>query len=513
MAKTEERNDLQGRKVLTAVMPKKLTAETVGEILNKVIPIHKKNSKDIAYLDEYKRGNQPILYREKEVRPDIKNIVVENRAFEFVAFKLGYEFSHPLQYTNIGANKSAPVGILNTYAHLDSKATKDIELAEWMYTCGTSYRVCLINKHATVDDAPYLTDVLDPRYTFVVYSTEIGKKPILAGRYVSKTIIKDGKEEEVIVYAIYTQSYIYTWEMAEGEGNFIEKKPASEENRHLMIPIIEYPLNKSRLGYVELCIHLFNAINNIGSNRIDGIEQFIQSLLVFINCELPNALDKEGKQLLDPAGNPIKTVPKSGGAIDVKSNSPGLPADVKYLVSQLNQNDAQITKEDLLNAAYEIAGVPSRADRRSGGDTGQAVILRDGWGAAEARAKSTEKLFRKSEYEYLRIVLHLCRNIQSAAAEIGGLTLRDVGITFQRTRSDNMLVKAQTFNMLLDAGVDYELACEISELFHDPASAAEKSKKWQNENVEWLNRRYRMVRKIPGNETPADETEETIIEE
>ncbi len=40
------------------------------------------------------------------------------------------------------------------------------------------------------------------------------------------------------------------------------------------------------MGYVELCHSLFNAVNTLDSNRIDALEQFVQSYLVFLGCDL-----------------------------------------------------------------------------------------------------------------------------------------------------------------------------------------------------------------------------------
>ena len=478
------KKDLFGRYVLTASPPKTLDTKSIALILNDVIPLHDINSKDIEYLRNFYRGNQPILYREKPIRPEIKNTVLENRAFEIVEFKKGYEFSNPVQYTNVSNKESAPVDTLNTYARVDGKESKDLKLAEWFYIAGTSYRICLPKEKPTVDDAPFYTMSLDPRYTFVVYSNEVDKRKLFSGTYV--------KYEEEWIFGIYTDDYYFTWTVEKPTDDFTKAKSSRTVNTLKMNPIVEYPLNEARLGYVELCLHLFNAINTTGSNRIDGLEQFVQSLLVFINCELPT--DKNGK----------KEVPRSGDAIDVKSYNSGFPADVKYLVSQLNQNDAQVTKEDLLNALYEISGVPSRADRRSGGDTGQAVILRDGWGAAEARAKSTEKMFKEAEMNFLKIVLKICRTSVLSAEKIKDLTLHDIDVKCNRNRSDNMQVKAQTLQTLLNCGVHPEEAYNTSDLFGDALGVWEKSKVWQDTNVEWVANKLRMGRKLKGEESSGE---------
>jgi hypothetical protein len=109
------------------------------------------------------------------------------------------------------------------------------------------------------------------------------------------------------------------------------------------------------------------------------------------------------------------------------------------------------------------------------------VVLRNGWGAAEARAMSTEKLFKKSEYEYLKIVLQICRNREGV--DIGDMTLHDIGIAFTRTRSDAMQSKAQVLQMLLEVGVNPEDAYEACEIFSDSLAVWNKSRQWQENEL------------------------------
>ena len=75
-----------GRKVIYS-SETEINRDTLIKVLKEVYPIHQQNSRDIDYLYNYYRGNQPILNREKKVRPEINNRVVENHALEIVNFK------------------------------------------------------------------------------------------------------------------------------------------------------------------------------------------------------------------------------------------------------------------------------------------------------------------------------------------------------------------------------------------------------------------------------------------
>lgn len=454
-----------GRIGLYATPPAQVTSATVGAILDLVLPHHITNASESADMRQVYRGNQTILNRTKDIRSEINNKIVENRSFELVEFKKGYEFSHPLQLISVTEkDNTSQVAALNAYARIDTKETKDVRLAEDMYITGAGYRYVANNLSSTVDDAPYITAVLPPETTGVVYSTSIGNPRLLSFTY--RVEYDEQNHPWTRMGAYYGKQY-FEWR-TEGNtpsGRYGTTKAVVDGAASLFgNPIIEYRLNDSRLGYVELALPLTDAINNLNSNRLDAVEQFVQALLVFVNCELET----------DAKGNPV--LPKTGDAVVVKG-TPQLPASVNYLLAQLDQGGTQITKEDLLNAMYEVTGMPSRQTRASGGgDTGQAVVLRNGWGAAEARAKTTEKMFKESENEYLRIVLAICRAKEPSAAKIGDLTLFDIDTRFTRNRSDNLQVKTQALETMLRAGVDGEDAFEASELFPDPAAAYEKSR-------------------------------------
>ena len=111
-------------------------------------------------------------------------------------------------------------------------------------------------------------------------------------------------------------------------------------------------------------------------------------------------------------------------------------ADIKVLNEQLNQTQTQTLIDDLYQKVLEIVGMPNRNGGTSTSDTGAAVIVRDGWSTAEARAKSDEANFKRSEREFLKIALSIIKRS-------GGLSLmlKDVDIKFTRHNYDNIQSK------------------------------------------------------------------------
>ena len=132
-------------------------------------------------------SKQPILDREKDFNDNILNTVVENHANEIVSFKTGYFLSAPIQYIDAGANVvTDDLKAVNTWLGMESKEDSDLQIAEWFSICGTAFRL-ILPKAERVDetDSPFEFFTLDPRTTFVVYSSKLGHKPLMGVTFVN----------------------------------------------------------------------------------------------------------------------------------------------------------------------------------------------------------------------------------------------------------------------------------------------------------------------------------------
>lgn len=442
-----EKKVFTGRTVIST-NAKSITRENLLTVLTQAKMTYSKNKSEIEYLFNYYKGNQPILGREKEVRPDICNTIVVNRANEIVAFKTGYLCGEPIQYINRNGEDSVTKNIntLNEYMFSEDKASQDEEIVEWGNICGTAYRLVLPDDRGETDEAPFEMYTLDPRYAFVVYSNGIGKKPLMG-------VIESQDENNATHYSIYTEDkYFHVL-----ESSIVEETP------HIlgMIPIFEYPANNARLGAFEIVLPLLDAINNVESNRLDGVEQIVQAFIKFINCDITK---DEYKAFLEM------------GAIKVKSVD-GAPADVGVVTTELNQDQTQTLSENLYNTVLTICGMPNRNGGNSTSDTGSAVLLRDGWSLAEARAKDSEHIFKRAEKQMLKLVLKICNTSGELA-----LKLSDISLKFTRRNYENIQSKSQVLiSMLQQEKIHPLLAFSSSGLFIDPEEAYTLSMKYYEE--------------------------------
>lgn len=446
-----ESRALFGRRVITTDATEITSANIVDE-LNKAFAKHQLNREEIEYLYNYYRGKQPILGREKEIRPEICNKVVENRANEIVSFKVGYLCGEPIQYIGRSGEErvSKAVSQLNEMMFSEDKATQDKEIVEWQMVCGTAYRLVLPDKAFEEGDAPFEMYTLDPRDTFVVYFNNIGSKSAFGVKYCTD-------EYGQHTFSVYSDKFF--WKIKDGK--------ILEEKGHVlgMSPIFEYPANNARLGAFETVLPLLDTLNELASNRVDGVEQFIQSFIKFINCDID---EEKFKALKEMGGIKIKSVEGSNADVDVVSQ-------------ELNQDQVQT----LINYTYQtilnICGMPNRNGGSSTSDTGMAVELRDGWTSAETRAKDSEMMFRRAEKNVLRLVLKICRE-SNVDGEINTLLLKDFTLKFTRRNYEGIQGKSQVLvTMLNNPKIHPRLAFEVSGLFIDPESAYALSMQYMEE--------------------------------
>lgn len=409
-----------------------VTSENLIEILNKAAAENNSNVNQIHYLYDVYRGRQKIYQKVKEIRPEINHKICENRANEIVTFKVGYVFGEPIQYIRRG-DENKDLSTLNDQMYMSDKSSTDIELAEWMHICGLGFRIVLPKPKD--DEYPLNICTLDPRTTFIVKSSAIGNEPLMG---VTWTKVKGAK-----MYSIYTKDMFY----------LVKNREIIDERPHPLgeIPIIEYPLNNARLGAFEIVLPLLDAINEVQSNRLDDLVQYVNSFLAIMGGELTEEIVEqinEWKMMALPEG-----------------------VDAKYLSASMTQSDVQTLADSLYQNVLTICGMPNRNGGSSTSDTGSAVILRDGWETAEAQAKSIEKMFKRSEMRFLKIAISVLNTTLGLDIRLSGIDIK-----FARRYTDNILTKVQALGQLLDIGIAPDIAIATVGIWNDPNDVAEQSR-------------------------------------
>ena len=469
------RNDMFGRLDIYASYDDINDDNLIAEV-NEALVYHVRNMLEEEFLYWYTRGVQPILNRKKEVREDILNIVQVNTAAEIVDFKNGYFLTQPCSYVSRRKGVQTKVKKLNEYLYRSGKQDADNEVSDWFHRVG---KAPLFVEPGEDNEVPFRAYALDPRSAFVVYSLRPGNKPVMAVNLVTV----DG----VAKLDVFTENMVYHL-----TGTVVGKMITTEKNHDFLatatsidysepnvlgyIPIIEYRYNSINTSAFELAIPLIDELSNLTSNACDGVEQFIQSLAIAVNCEFPE--------------NVTLTDIRKAGMIALRSIGEN-KADFRVLSEQLDQSQTKVLTDTLEDKILRICAMPSRNNGGSAYDTtGAAILASYGWYQADCSARNTEDLFKESNRQFDRIIVEILRR-----KGLLDIDLNDFELNFPHGETANVQSKAQAFQTLMAAGMHPELAAEKSGISSDPVKDMKMSEDY--------------LKMIWGDPSKVDEAEQT----
>jgi SPP1 family phage portal protein len=455
---------------------REITKDNIISVVSKAFMEHQENVAQEVFLFEYEKGNQPILNREKKIRPDLNATVVENNASKIVDVHLGYCFSNPITFVqrakieptkkqkkalfgflrkkdeDDGENiDDLKIAMLNKMMQEQSKAAKDIALGRNLFICGVGYQMMLPNRNKS-RYSPFELLVPSPLTTFVVYSNDAYREPVLGCTY---SVHDDG----TITLTAYSKNFCYTIEHELNTTDYHLKENIAP-NPLRRIPVVEFYLN-DRMGIFEKVIPLMDAMNLVDSDRINDILQHVQSLLWMHNCQV----NEEGK----------KNLVDGDGVIMTKSTGDGKEAKITYLNQTLNESEVQKLVDHLNSQLEQITSTPSWQEA-SGGSTTGAMQLSNGWQCLEISAKTVEQLFTDPEMQLIDLAIEIIKTDQRPYDGLKDIEIADVEIRFCRTKTYDLVSKTNSLVALLNAGVDGLTSFNTVGLFTDPQQAWVDSK-------------------------------------
>lgn len=406
-----------------------ITANNVVKVIGSTVGVFNWNKPIIKYLWDYYKGDQPVLYRTKLSNEDVINKIVENHAYEWVQFKTAQTFGEPIQFISRKDDETInkAVDTLNDFMADANKQEKDIKAGEWQSATGTSFKAAQPRN----GDVPFRIVAPTPLNTYAIYN-ESTEEPML--------VVQELKDENGNWYKM---AFSDTMSFRIVDSILVEAKL----HTYGEIPIVEFPNNHERLSDIELIIGILDAINNMQSNRMDSIQQFVEYWVKFVNCEI----DTETFEKM-----------KMSHALTVKSINKDNKSDVEIMTQELNQTQSQVAKEDFINNALSILAIPNKQGN-TGGDTQGAVELRNGWDFSKSRAKLKDPLIKSCEKRLAVAVLNILR----LAGKDLKLSVRDFDVQINHSPQDNMYTKAQTLLLLLQAGIHPLVAIKTVGLWGD----------------------------------------------
>ena len=434
--------------------PVELTDANVLDIVEQTILAHEINRDEMVFLKQYERGDMPIFYRVKDVRPEINIKVACNYPKMITDFGVGYEFGSPIMFVQRAKDdftKADPkqddvrVASLNEMLWEQDKTGKDIEMAHDFKVCGVGYMMAYPKLDNSDDIAPFDLVVLPPLNTYCIYTNDAYRRKMMAVTY------SFNPTNQIKRITAYTADFIYTI----FDGEIIGKAP----NLIGKIPIVEFKNDANKMACFEAVIPLIDALNIANSDRVNDLAQYVQAILWLHNC----TIDENQKQEL-----------RDGGFIQTTTTADGKEAKVTYVTASLNQAETQALTDDLYNRMLEIAGVPGRENSK-GGNTGAAILLSNGWQLAETKAKTMEPIFAASEMELLEVIIAILRNSPKVPEELKELKKSDVLVKFSRNKTYDLVSRTNALMNLIRIGIDPRHALPVVDIFDDPQQVVNDS--------------------------------------
>ena len=450
----------------------------IKKYLGKCLMINSENTEEFIDLQNVYKGKQEIFNKVRlDGSTENNNQLVANHTFRQVEFKKGFMVGNPIEYSQANQLKEIDDDLtyLSNYFRDCAKASKDIDKYEDLYVGGVAHQF-IIPKRESFDEqseAPFELINIDFGVGFVVYSGDITHKPLF-NVFISKTDEVDVNSESLYskrkttydVYYIGDEGYCYNATLSRNGSTYKFINDERRKQPYKFLPLVEYSLNKNRMGIVELVLAIQNFLNAIESNQLDDIVEFVNAYLVYENQDIDNKFKENFEEF------------KKKRVLAIKSNNPQLPAKVSLLKQSLNHTDINSFFELLKSEMYDIVACPQASGNvTSGGDTGAARLLGNGWESAQNQAQVDTTYVKQYEYEALKKMIAVCKDNTTVIKKISA---SDIEIKYSINMSNNLLVKTQSLKYMYDMNMPYQSALSLSGLTTD---AYGLGKRWEEHDT------------------------------
>lgn len=277
------------------------------------------------------------------------------------------------------------------------------------------------------------------------------------------------KRKEETTFYCYTDNETYIIE-SKGSGGIALNNSAEivdyDINPIGLNPIQLVRNNQFMQGDFELAIDVADALNLLAADSLSDVENVIKSLLIIMNAEL-----NEGEAEKARKNRILQLI-----------GQPGQNVDAKFIYQQLDALGMQNLREYLEEAYRTIVGIPDRKTRSGGGgDTGDAVKLRDGWADIEIVARIKESYFKIAKKKQLAVAIKILQLLNMVSKNFG---IENIDVKLPRNKQDNIQTKAQSFSTIMSTGeIAPEDALAMADMTTDITGVIQRGKKYKEENA------------------------------
>lgn len=479
----------KGRELI--IVDKEINESTILEVLKKAWTTHLKNRQDINYLIDYYCGKQNRDNKnstENFNNTNIENQTILNYANSTVRTIVGYTYSQGTQITQRKGKFLRDIEKLINIMNYENSETIDHEAGTMASITGVSFFGTFPTRELYSDympDYPIVPIALDPRTTFIVCSPELGNPIKLSVTYYVS------EEKNKTVFYCYTDNETYIIE-SNGKNTFSSDSKIIDHdvNPIGLNPISIIKNNQFMQGDFEMAIQISDALNLLASDSLSDVENVIKSLLIILNADLTQdeAQKARKNRILQLIGQP------------------GMQPDAKFIYQQLDAMGMQNLREYFEEAYKSIVGIPDRKTRSGGGgDTGDAVKLRDGWADIEIVARIKENYFKIAKKKQLAVAINILKLLNIVSQNF---KLEDIDIKLPRNKNDNIQTKAQSYSTLMATNtIAPEDALAMADMTTDITGVINRGKKYQESNKITNDKNNKDIKELSNNNSSAKDEE------
>ena len=459
------------KRICIPIKPSELTIAKVEPYLYNIYCLFEQNAMNIRNnYSKYCLQHDILAKQRPHEDTEINNIVLEPHIAALVDFKTGYAFGNPIKYAQSKSLKTDDIEYLNKYSAFSHKRTVDKEVGTWAYATGVGYYFIQPTSNTNVDveyESPYELYCLPADSCTKVYSSYLGNKPLFDVLFATyDKISESGTRTTETIVSIYLPDTFYEYIMQ--GSSFIR---ISEEPRfYKKLPLVEKRVNRNGIGIVEKVVSLQNAIDQLASMELDNVEEVVNAIFVYENVNLGNTPEEVAGQHRAMCKN---------GAVVLNSTSTQFPSKLSLLKTELNHGDINILYNTLKQEMYDAVGVPLASSAvTSGGDTGSARQLGNGWENAYNRLLDDINSFLEADQILLEDIIAICKEYPDN--KVNDLHASEIEIKYSPNMSDNMQVKAQAYVNYTggNAPIPPEIALSLINATSDPITIGKAIKEW-----------------------------------
>lgn len=408
------------------------------ELIEDAINFNEGEKERFNRLERYYRGQHDILSRIKP-RTAKNNKIVVNHASYIVDAYTGYLMGNPVDY-KISEEYDASV-ILDEYKK-QTISNLDVEIVKDLGIFGKQYEL-VYNVENDTESAD-----IDNRNCICVYDNTVRHQKLFTILY--ELGDKKGEYKNV---KVYDSNFLYN--CSDGKNIII-----GEKTPHLFgkVPVIEFRNNSELLGDFEQVMSLIDAYNTLQSDRINDIQQLVESILVGYGTILTDA------QMQELINNRTLF---------------GLPKDskVEYLIKALDEGQLDILRKTVENDIFKIAKVPNMSDENFAGNaSGVALSYK-----LLLFEQSTANKERNVE-QGLKERFELYNNYYVNIGKMEKIPLTEVDVVFKRNLPQNLVELSQII-VNLQGLVDDETLVGLLPFVDNAKATVEKNREEEDEKT------------------------------